>query len=48
MKKQKCCKPEAVFPTRRVWVVEESKLALGTDRVPETFGYNDWEIYHGA
>jgi hypothetical protein len=39
---------QEVFPARRVWVVDERKLAASQAPEPEIFGYNDWEIYHGA
>ena len=40
-------KQEEVYPSRRVWVVAERSLRE-LETVIETFGYNDWDIYHGA
>lgn len=35
------------IPTRRVWVVKATHVAVPTS-TEEPFGYNDWDIYHGA
>ena len=40
-------KPEEMYPIRRVWVVEEARLGA-EEPAEEEFGYNDWDIYHGA
>lgn len=46
-KRKYAYKREEIYPVRRVWVVAESSLRDLEARV-ETFGYNDWDIYHGA
>ena len=47
MVRSKQHKQEVTFPDRRVWVVREEQLKI---QEPETevFGYNEWDIYHGA
>ena len=46
-KRKHTYKQEEVYPSRRVWVVSESFLKE-PETVIEAFGYNDWDIYHGA
>lgn len=46
-KKQGVYRQKALSAARRVWVVEECRLCA-EEPVQETFGYNDWDIYHGA
>lgn len=33
---------------RHVWIVSESKIKTEEENVQEQWGYDDWEIYHGA
>ena len=40
-------KQAVIFPDRRVWVVREEQLKI-QEPEEEAFGYNDWDIYHGA
>ena len=46
-KKKYICPKQVHFPSRRVWVVEEWRLPQ-EEEAKEEFGYNDWDIYHGA
>lgn len=47
LKQKQACKQNEVYPSRHVWVVEEWRLN-NQELAQETFGYNDWDIYHGA
>ena len=40
-------KQAVIFSGRRVWVVREEQLKI-QEPEEEAFGYNDWDIYHGA
>lgn len=33
---------------RRIWIVPESRIQTKDETSQEQWGYDDWEIYHGA